>query len=150
MSKIIMMARLTLLLPILCLGTLVASASEVTGTLSTGVDQTTTGGGSQTGGTLGSTVSQDTLAGTVTDGNSSGGNGGNSSRSGNNRDPNGNGSVLGLSDSRTLAVANPTFPNTGFDPDEDDEEFDIWETLFALATISFLAYAGLAYRPKQY
>ena len=149
MTKIIIATRLILLLPMLCVGSGVAFASEVTGTLSTSIDQTTTGGGSETTGILDSTVDGNTLGGTVTDGN---GSGGSSSSGGGNRTTrtqNGNGQVLGLSDSRT--GDSPAFPNAGFDPNDDDEDdLDIWETLFALATISFLAYAGVAYRPKQY
>ena len=139
-----MATRFALILPMLCLGVGVASASEVTGTLSTAIGG---GSGSQTTGTLDSTVEGSTLGGTVTGGNGSNSSGGRA-RVGGSQNQNGNGQVLGLSDSRT--VGSPAFPNAGFYPDDDEEDDnDIWESLFALATIGFLAYAGLAYRVKK-
>lgn len=114
------------LLAIALFGFTPASASEVTGTLSTGASApvdgsdtsgTLTGGvGSDTSGTLSGDVgSGGTISGTVSDRSSNGGSSGGSSRSSGssgNNDGFGGGDVLG--ESIELAQANiPGLPNTG-------------------------------------
>lgn len=144
--------HIVLLLSVMFLLTLVASASEVTGTLSSGINGSSgTASNSQASGTLGSTVNDEaTLGGTVTSSNGSSGGGGSSSggRS-NNGGNNSNGSVLGASDTNNLG--SPSFPNAGFDPgDGDEEEEGTWITIMAaLMSFSLLAFAFGHYSSKQ-
>lgn len=143
MSKTIIITRTLSVFALLFIGVTSASASEVTGTLSTGLGGNNSGGNSETSGTLGSTVSSDTLGGTVTGGNSSGGN---SSGGGGSNRAAGTGQVLGLSTTNS-----PSFPNAGFDPDDgDDEEDSIWESLMVLAAIAgLMTFAATRYQNKM-
>lgn len=140
MSKTIIITRTLSVFALLFIGVTSASASEVTGTLSSGLGGNSSGGNSETSGTLGSTVSDNTLGGTVTGGNS------NSSGGGGNNRAAGTGQVLGLSTTNS-----PSFPNAGFDPDDgDDEEDSIWESLMVLATIAgLMTFVATRYQNKM-
>lgn len=134
MSKTIIVTRGFVLFALMLIGVASASASEVTGTLSSGIGGNNSGGNSETSGTLSSAVDSNTIGGTVVSGNSSGSGGGGRSSGGNR----GTGQVLGLSTTNTNT---PAFPNTGYDPGsgpDDDEDYDIWGTLMVLAVVGSL------------
>lgn len=148
MVKTLTLVRTALLLSMLLLGISVASASEVTGTLSSGIGGTTGSSSSQASGTLGSDVGGGggSLGGTVTDGSGSNGGGGGSSSGGGNSSGNSSGggrnqsggSVLGASD--TQGVSSPSFPNAGYRPDEETKPWAtamIGLTLFTLLALTF-------------
>ncbi len=99
MKKLI---TITTLLSLLVIGSVAAGASEITGTLSSGVS----GGGSTSGSIGGSVSGGSTIGGTVTGGGSSGGGGGGSGFAA----P--QGQVLGAA---TVADPGtyPSFPSTG-------------------------------------
>lgn len=148
MSKTIIVTRTLSICAVLLIGVTSASASEVTGSLSSGLNGNTSNPSSETSGTLNSSVESNTIGGTVTESNSnSGGSGGGGGSRNNQNEPTGTGQVLGVSTTNS-----PSFPNAGFNPGDgdDEEDYDVWETLMVLASVGgLMTFAAARYQKRR-